>query len=48
MSREQALAAVCDTFVPGGDGLPSASALGVPARLRAEVESLGRPAHGSI
>jgi hypothetical protein len=35
MSREQALAAVCDTFVPGGDGLPSATVQGVPARLRA-------------
>jgi len=44
MSRELALAAVCDTFVPGGDGLPSASALGLPARLRSEVEALGRPA----
>jgi choline dehydrogenase-like flavoprotein len=32
-----------DTFVPGGDGLPSASALGVPARLLAEVGALGRP-----
>jgi choline dehydrogenase-like flavoprotein len=29
--------------VPGGDGLPSASALGVHARLRAEVEALGKP-----
>ena len=41
--RERALAAVCDTFVPGGDGLPSANAIAVPAKLRAEVEALGRP-----
>jgi len=42
--RARALAAICDTFVPGGDGLPSASALGVPELLRAEVTALGRPA----
>jgi len=41
---DRALAAIVDTFVPGGDGLPSGSELGVPARLRAEVEALGRPA----
>lgn len=35
---------VCDAFVPGGDGLPSASALGVPERLNAEIAALGRPA----
>jgi choline dehydrogenase-like flavoprotein len=42
--RARTLAAICDTFVPGGDGLPSASALGVPELLRAEVTALGRPA----
>src|SRR6266540_7523832 len=42
--RERALAAICDTFVPGGDGLPSATALGVHRMLRAEVAALGRPA----
>src|SRR3954470_152409 len=28
-----ALDAICDTFVPGGDGLPSASELGAPETL---------------
>src|SRR5215212_8944158 len=28
-----ALDAICDTFVPGGDGLPSATELGVPEAL---------------
>ncbi len=42
--RGRALAALCDTFVPGDAGLPSASALGVPTILRGEVEALGRPA----
>ena len=42
--RERALAALCDTFVPGDERLPSASALGVPRLLRGEVEALGRPA----
>src|SRR5450759_724572 len=41
--RDRTLAAIVDTFVPGGDGLPSASALGVHHRLRAEVAALGRP-----
>jgi choline dehydrogenase-like flavoprotein len=39
-----ALSALCDTFVPGSDGLPSATDLGVPTVLRREVEALGRPA----
>jgi choline dehydrogenase-like flavoprotein len=39
-----ALSALCDTFVPGSEGLPSATELGVPAILRSEVEALGRPA----
>ncbi|HEX2161893.1 MAG TPA: GMC family oxidoreductase N-terminal domain-containing protein [Thermoleophilaceae bacterium] len=34
-----ALAAICDTVCPGGDGLPSASELGVPEALR---EAVGR------
>src|SRR5437762_1961774 len=42
--RERALAALCDAFVPGDPGFPSASALGVAATLRHEVEALGRPA----
>jgi choline dehydrogenase-like flavoprotein len=43
--RDRVLAAVCDTFAPGATGrLPSASALRVPARLRAEVEALHQPA----
>ncbi len=33
-----ALAAICGTFVPGGDSLPSASALGVPRIVRREIE----------
>lgn len=43
-ARDVTLAALCDTFVPGDGTLPSASALGVPAVLRAEVAALGRPA----
>ncbi|HET7700522.1 MAG TPA: GMC family oxidoreductase [Candidatus Limnocylindria bacterium] len=42
--RARALAALCDSFVPGDGGLPAASALGVPERLRREVSALGRPA----
>ena len=43
--RDHTLATICDTLVPGdGAELPSASALGVPARLRAEITTLGRPA----
>src|SRR2546428_10208440 len=43
--RDRVLAAVCDTFAPGlKDRLPSASGLGVPARLRSEVEALHQPA----
>jgi choline dehydrogenase-like flavoprotein len=44
VDRARALAALCDTFVPGDTDLPSASDLGVPAILRGEVEALGRPA----
>jgi long-chain-alcohol oxidase len=32
-----ALDAICDTFAPGGDGLPSATELGVPEALLALV-----------
>src|ERR671918_307779 len=32
-----ALDAICDTFAPGGDGLPSATELGVPDALLALV-----------
>jgi len=42
--RGRALAAICDAFVPAEEELPSASALGVPATLRHEVEALGRAA----
>src|SRR5438105_953462 len=42
--RARALAAICDSFVPGDGDLPSASALGVPATLRSEVAALARPA----
>jgi choline dehydrogenase-like flavoprotein len=43
--RDRAMAAVCDTFAPGAASrLPPASGLGVPARLRAEVEALHQPA----
>ncbi|MEP6693963.1 MAG: GMC family oxidoreductase N-terminal domain-containing protein, partial [Chloroflexota bacterium] len=42
--RDRTLALLCDTFVPGGGNLPSASRLGVDRVLRAEVTALGRPA----
>ena len=42
-SRDHALAAIVDAFVPAHDGLPSASQLGVHRRLLAEVDALGRP-----
>jgi choline dehydrogenase-like flavoprotein len=42
-SADRTLAAVVDAFAPGGDGLPSASELGVHRLLRSEVEALGRP-----
>src|SRR2546430_2252113 len=42
--RARALAAICDSFVPGDRDLPSSSALGVPRTLRSEVAALGRPA----
>jgi choline dehydrogenase-like flavoprotein len=45
--RARTLAAIVDAFAPGGDGLPSASELGVHHRLLAEVEALGRPSFSS-
>lgn len=42
-ARDRTLAAIVDAFAPGGDGLPSASELGVHHRLLAEVDALGRP-----
>jgi choline dehydrogenase-like flavoprotein len=42
-SRDQALAAIVDAFVPAHDGLPAASQLGIHRRLLAEVDALGRP-----
>jgi choline dehydrogenase-like flavoprotein len=41
--RERTLAAIVDAFAPAGDGLPSASQLGVHRRLLQEVDALGRP-----
>jgi len=41
--RDEVLAAVCDTFAPAVDGLPSASQLGVPERIQGEVAALNRP-----
>jgi long-chain-alcohol oxidase len=40
----RALDAICDTFAPGGDGLPSATELGVPDALLALVERNPRAA----
>jgi choline dehydrogenase-like flavoprotein len=37
--QHRALTAICDTVCPGGDGLPSASEIGVPAAL---LEAVGR------
>lgn len=46
LSRRQraALVAICDTFAPGLDGLPPASALGVPEEILAALERHARPA----
>src|SRR5215207_7146065 len=45
ISRRQraALGAICDTFAPGLDGLPSASAVGVPERVVELLERHPRP-----
>jgi choline dehydrogenase-like flavoprotein len=42
-SRDQALAAIVDAFLPAHGDLPSASQLGIHRRLLAEVDALGRP-----
>ena len=39
-----ALDAICDTFVPGGEGLPSATELGVPDTLLGLVDRNPRAA----
>jgi choline dehydrogenase-like flavoprotein len=35
--QRRALEAICDTFAPGGDGMPSATEMGVPAAVMAVV-----------
>jgi choline dehydrogenase-like flavoprotein len=42
--RLAALTAICDTFAPGGDGLPSASSIGTPTRVAATIDALPRAA----
>jgi long-chain-alcohol oxidase len=42
--QRRALAAICDTFAPGLDGLPAASSLGVPEELLGALERHVRPA----
>jgi choline dehydrogenase-like flavoprotein len=42
-SRDQALAAIVDAFLPAHGDLPSASQLGIHRRLLAEVDALDRP-----
>jgi choline dehydrogenase-like flavoprotein len=44
----RALEAICDTFAPGDDGLPSASALGVPEALLAAVAANPRAAERKL
>jgi long-chain-alcohol oxidase len=44
LRARSALDAICDTFAPGGDGLPSATELGVPEALMALVERNPRAA----
>jgi choline dehydrogenase-like flavoprotein len=46
-TAEETLAAIVDGFVPGGDGLPPASELGIHRMLLAEVRALGRPSFES-
>src|ERR671914_1056914 len=45
--QNRALAAICDAFAPGGDGLPSASELGVPAAVADAVEKNPRASERS-
>ena len=42
--QNRALAAICDAFAPGVEGLPSASELGVPAAVADAVEKNPREA----
>lgn len=44
MDAERTLAHVVDGFAPGGDGLPSASELGIHRLILGEVRALGKPA----
>lgn len=44
----RALEAICDTFAPGDDGLPSASALGVPDALLAAIAANPRAAERKL
>jgi len=46
-SRDQALAAIVDAFVPAHDGMPSASQMGIHRRILTEVEALNRPSFRS-
>ena len=39
--QNRALAAICDAFAPGIDGLPPASELGVPGAVADAVERAG-------
>ncbi len=43
-AQARALEAICDTFAPGGDGLPGASELGVPEVLFAALQAHSCPA----
>src|SRR3954453_4279835 len=42
--QRAALTAICDTFAPGGDGLPSASEHGVVGAIEEAIASNPRPA----
>src|SRR5918998_2602873 len=42
--QRRALAAISDTFAPGGDGIPSASALGVPEAIAEAIDHNPREA----
>jgi hypothetical protein len=45
--QRRALEAICDRFAPGGSGMPSASAIGVPdALIGAVAERLAQPGLG--
>src|SRR3712207_2128509 len=42
--QRRSLAAICDTFAPGADGVPSASALGVPDSIARALDANPREA----